>query len=53
MDNSSYLVKDYKEEPMREYIKEWLKGQQIIYERKENNSYLYYRKGIKPYIPEG
>lgn len=42
-----YLVKEFKTAPARNFVLEWLKGQNIIYSKQENNSYLYYIHSIK------
>ena len=42
-----YLIKEYEYTPQREYAIEWLKGQNVLYSKKELDSYLYYIFGIK------
>ncbi len=46
-----YLIKEYEKSPQREYTLEWLKNQNIIYNKKDRDSYLYYISGIRKTNP--
>ena len=41
-----YLIKEYDFTPQREYAIEWLKGQNVIYYKKDLDSFLYCVFGI-------
>ena len=42
-----YLIKEFTATPQRIYYIEWLESQDVLYYKKDKNSYLYYIKGIR------